>query len=479
MCNDKMKQNNTTPQCRENPVIFLIQPVIQNLTCIQPMQISASKPRPILPKASPPVLLTLPVPVNFVFNQPQSSMGNIEQSNQTDSISDHCDDQSTQNHQFQSQKTIATQTACELEYPLKLRESKASQCNRRVPKSVEVGTESIHTQTAESAVVKIKKRRSRRKSVAITTEASVVTDQNVDLNQSLWPGFHDFIFQHADNIGLQSLKNSAATQTNSNKVLCDSQTITDEELFKFTWDDVAKEKETNETCSSPFEILSDIAAVDSLTTLQGDINHNTLSELNIFANNAVADNVFDANIKTYGTENSSFQNPPLEKDITSETCSLFSVFGNCSKPELQNKVSQPTLSDIHTQTMASTILDDNLLANMETQTTDDFIFSDLEFSDTETQTPWEDFPNIDDSPMQADQLSIEIQTDFSSFNPGLNQDPYKFINSMDVQSMIGGCSNKETLGVNIETQTLDKLTFPQFTNSESQTLDMSDFIFTS
>lgn len=482
---------------------MLIQPIIQNVTCIQPAHISSTNPRPILPKTTQPVLLTLSLPPNvttstpvqnispvineqktnenLLFNsvQPFSPDGSqLTATNQVFNSNNNVKEDISVNDPGKFQKTVATQTTDDIpEKAAKVRLSQASQCSRRKPKSLKVGIESTHTQTAESAVVKIKKRRSRRKSVAITTEPSMLSEQITYTENSFWPGMNDFLLQQGDNLGSRLVRNSAGTQThviNKNKILCDSETITDQELLKFSWDVTMKSKE-NEACNTDFEMLNDIGT-DTLSVIPEDIDNSALPDLNMFSGNSLAD--FSEASKAANNKNEPLQTNSTE-NLPGDKCSVFSVFNDNVKSNSDSKVPQPTLSDIHTQTIASAVLDYNLLANMETQTTDDFNFSDLEFSDTETQTPWEDFLNIDESPLQTDQLSIEIQTDFSSFSSGLNLDPFNLMSSVDMQNMIPGNSGKESLGVSTETQTLDKFCFPQFTNSESQTLDMPDFMLDS
>ena len=527
----------------------MIQPIIQNATCIQPTQKFVVTPRRILPKTIPQLSIT---PVmheqmkDTVVNSVQS-LSPIDSVNlASNQIFSSVTDNIPVNTQKKIQNSIATQTDDDLtDNHAKTRQSQASQCSRRKSKALKVGIESTHTQTAESAVVKIKKRRSRRKSVAITTETSGLTDQTSFSENSLWPGLKDF-WQLGDIQLARLFKNSASTQTSSfnNKVLCDSETITDHDLFNFTWEDAIKLKE-NETCETSFQMLSDIGAeklkikenetcdanfqmlsdinadtlkikenatpnadfqglteidVDTLkvqengacntdfqmlsdissdntlSALPVNVDNNSLQDLNVLPNPLDSFSEIKTSVKDVNTAQSTLP----EKDSLQENPSMFSVFGDCVSSGIDNKA--PTLSDIHTQTMASAILDFNLLANMETQTTDDFPLCDLEFSETETQTPWEDFPSLDESPLQTDQLSIEIQTDpdihFPTFPPGLNLDPYELINSVDLQS-ISGCTPKESLGVSTETQTLDQFFFPQFTNSESQTLDIPDFMFDS
>lgn len=529
----------------DNPVIVLIQPIIQNVTCIQPIQKSVVTQRRILPKTTPPIFLTLSIPPNILPAAPSQNstspvvqeqikdiaVNSVQSLSPVDSVNlasnqafSSTADSAPVNTQEKFPKSISTQTENDLEDNYtKMCQSKASQCSRRKPKTLKVGIESTHTQTAESAVIKIKKRRSRRKSVAITTETSGLTDQAFCPENSFWPGLKDFL-QLGENQGGRLFKNSASTQTISfsNKVLCDSETITDQDLLKFTWEDAMKLKENetcdtsfqiisdigantlkmkenetcstdfqvltemgadalkvkeNDTCNTDFHMLSDINSDDTMSALPVNVNsNNPLQELNILSNRLDS----FSEIKTSGKDENTCQANIAEKDSLQEKPSMFSVFGDCVRSEIDNKA--PTLSDIHTQTMASAILDFNLLANMETQTTDDFTLSDLEFSETETQTPWEDFPNLDDSPLQTDQLSIEIQTDpdihFPAFPSGLNLDPYELINSVDLQN-ISGYTPKESLGVSTETQTLDQFCFPQFTNSESQTLDIPDFMFDS
>lgn len=536
---DKMKQNKATSKFVDNPVIVLIQPIIQNVTCIQPAQTSVVTPRRILPKTTQPVLLTLSIPSNIIASTPAQNSISPAMPEQTkenlfspvksfnsdgaiistpNQIFNNSNNNISTSTQKKCQNSVATQTVDDIcDNPAKKRQSQASQCSRHKLKTLNVGIESTHTQTAESAVIKIKKRRSRRKSVAITTEPSMLNDSLLFPGNSIWPGFKDFM-QQGDNQGTRSFKNSASTQTsimNNNKILCDSETITDKELLKYPWEDALKVKENescntdfqmltevgahsmkvketescntdfqmltdigadsmkikeNESCNTDFQMLTDIGA-DTLSVLPAVMDNNPLSDLNIFSNSL---NSF-SEMKSSAKENNPCQIDISEKNALHEKSSVFSVFGNC----VESNPAPRTLSDIHTQTIASAVLDFNLLANMETQTTDDFNFSDLEFSDTETQTPWEDLPNIDDSPLQTDQLSIEIQTDFPAFPAGLNLDPFELINSVDVQNMISGCSTKGSLGVNTETQTLDQFCFPQFTNSESQTLDIPDFMFDS
>lgn len=527
----------------------MIQPIIQNVTCIQPTQKSVVTQRRILPKTAPPIFLTLSIPPNILPSTPlQNSkppvvqeqikditVNSVQSLSPVDSVNlasnqtfSSVADSAPVNTQEKFPKSIATQTDNDLEdNHTKMCQSKASQCSRRKPKTLKVGIESTHTQTAESTVIKIKKRRSRRKSVAITTETSGLTDQTFCPENSFWPGLKDFL-QLGNYPGGRLFKNSASTQTSSfsNKVLCDSETITDQDLLKFPWEDAMKLKENetcdtsfqiisdigantlkmkenetcstdfqvltemgadalkvkeNDTCNTDFHMLSDISSDDTLSALPVNVNSNPLQELNILSNPLDSFSEIKTSVKDENTCHANI----TEKDSLQEKPSMFSVFGDCVRSDIDNKA--PTLSDIHTQTMASAILDFNLLANMETQTTDDFNLSDYEFSETETQTPWEDFPNLDDSPLQSplqapltDQLSIEIQTDpdklFPAFPSDLNLDPYELINSVDLQN-ISGYTPKESLGVSTETQT--QFCFPQFTNSESQTLDISDFMFDS
>ncbi|XP_054719829.1 ATM interactor-like [Uloborus diversus] len=484
---DKVKSSKMNKSTAENPVVVVIQPIIQNFTCIQPPQSYALNQRPILPKVTQPLLFSLPINMSTMptltntmvspraVDLPTDATGAIKiqaapspdssMLPKTNAIFESAK-YANKNVSGNSQKSTATQTPSRFDNPSKVRLSQASQCSRRAAKSMKTGIESTHTQTAESTLVKIKKKRSRRKSVAIITEPSLLTNQNV--GQSLWPGFKDFFTPDAH--GVRSSRNvstTTSTQTSSHKTLCDSETITDEDFLKMHWN--SSEKEKNLICNSSFEGLSEIVSRDSVAgALPEKFNHDTLSVIDMFS---------DSMMKTFpeSVEEKSMFQSSSNKSSECDSSSLLSVFTDCSKQDISNKIPQPTLSDIHTQTIASSVLDYNLLANMETQTTDEFTLSDLEFSDTETQTPWEDFPNID-SPLQTDQLSIEIQTDFSSFSQDLNQDPFDFINGMDVQNIIG-CSSKECLGVNSETQTQDKFNFPQFTNTESQTLDISDFVF--
>lgn len=486
------------------------------------MQNHAVSPQPILPKSSQPCFFTLPISQSSSNDlctpiytsaiqdaQKESFVFKISSNTSTDTMSSQLasstatsTDACTSTIQKPTQSTISTQTTDDLECLRKTRESRASQCTRRKSKSLAVGIESTHTQTAESTVVKIKKRRSRRKSVAITTESSMLTGQGTSTGQSLWPNFKDLILPNASSSSNRAYKSTTSTQTSTNKVLCDSQTLTDDELFKFVWDEAVKGKDTTECFNSLVGMLPDITSDDPMANLQEDIDRNNLPMLDMFPSNS---SITDADLGHEHTKDN-----PITTETSSadkETCTMFSVFEDCSKPDLHSKASnihtqtipanvldynllenmeycskseiQSKVSDIHTQTIASNVLDYNLLANMETQTTDDFSLYDLEFSDTETQTPWEDFPNIDDSPLPADQLSIEIQTDFSFLTPSIGQDSYDFMNGLNMQSMMGECSSKETLGVNSETQTQDKFTFPQFTNSESQTIDLSHFMFNS
>ncbi|XP_055933564.1 uncharacterized protein LOC129963302 isoform X2 [Argiope bruennichi] len=484
---DKMKQSKNTG-LNTNPIILFIQPIIQNLTCIQPARTS-SLTRPILPKTLQHHILTVPSSIsdvknmcNLVYSSPPSekfAYNNISPNSISDSLSNQFlsssystivnnnnDNNSNNNLPKLALVDSATQTSSDFEI-LKRKESRASQCSRRKSKSAAVGIESTHTQTAESTVVKIKRKKSRRKSVAVTTESSTLTGDESNAGLSLWPNFKDLIF--SENSGNRAFRNSTSTQTSNNKILCDSQTITDDELFKLVWDNAENRKDSNDCCNSPFGMLQDIAVDDSLSAISEGLSADAL---NMFASNSsVVDSVLSQDIKIKDEPGNDMILPTdsVNKGMANESCSVFPDFSECVKQDMNNKV-----MDIYTQTMASNVLDYNLLANMETQTTDDFSLYDLEFLDTETQTPWEDFPNIDDSPVPADQLSIEIQTDFSS---EMDQDPYDFINSLNVQSMINDCSTKESFGVNSETQTHDWSDLTQFTNSESQTLDLANLFF--
>ncbi|GBM45131.1 hypothetical protein AVEN_251853-1 [Araneus ventricosus] len=466
------------------------------MTCIQPAR-APSVIRPILPKTMQPHILTIPSSVsevknvcNLVYSSPPCEnfvYSNISQNSISDSLnnqlsSSNCstivnnNNNNISNYNDNIKKLemkllvdAETQTSSDFEILNKRKESRASQCSRRKSKSAAVGIESTHTQTAESAVVKIKRKRSRRKSVAIATESSTLTGDESNTGISLWPNFKDLILP--ENSGNRAFKNTTSTQTSSSKILCDSQTITDDELFKLVWDDAVNRKDSNDCCNSPFGMLQDIAVDDSLSAISEELSTDAL---NMFASNSPAvDSVLtqDTKIKNESRDNDNMilSTSSANKGMTNESCSVFSDFSDCAKQDMNNKV-----MDIYTQTMTSNVLDYNLLANMETQTTDDFSLYDLEFLDTETQTPWEDFPNIDDSPVPADQLSIEIQTDFSS---EMDQDPYDFINSLNVQSMINDCPTKESFGVNSETQTHDWANLTQFTNSESQTLDLANLFF--
>ncbi|KAG8201535.1 hypothetical protein JTE90_011210 [Oedothorax gibbosus] len=513
---EKVKQAKVPTEVNPPSVILLIQPIIQNCTCIQPTQNPVVNPQPILPK--PPCFfsnastqssgnkLCSPIYTSTIKDAPNESFAfNISSNSCTNTVSASSTvtsvDAATSVVEKISQKTISTQTI-DLECPGKTRESRASQCSRRKSKVMAVGIESTHTQTAESSVVKIKKRRYRRKSVAITTEASMLIGQDTDVGPSLWPNFKDLILPNPGSCSNRGYKSTTSTQTSNTKVLCDSQTLTDDELFKFVWDEAVKGKDTTECFNSLVGMLPDMTSDDPMATLQGDIDQNHM--LSMFPHDNSISNVSLDHPKN----STSIGEVSTAASEDKETCTLFSAFEEdgskadhlgkvsntqtqtispdvldytllenmdyCSKSEVPSKV-----SDIHTQTIASSVLDYNLLANMETQTTDDFSLYDLEFSDTETQTPWEDFPNIDDSPLPSDQLSIEIQTDFSSLTPTIGEDSYNFMNGLNMQSMMGECSTKEVIGVNSETQTQDKFTFPQFTNSESQTIDLSHFMFTS
>lgn len=484
---DKGKQNKDSTMDKKNPVILLIQPIIQYLTCTQPAWNAVATHRPILPKTLQPQMVTAPSTVtaeknmcNLVYSSPvfKNSLSeeyvynSLPQNTINDPLNTHllpstnCSTQVVNNIQKQSLVDAETQTSSNFVCPHKSKESRASQCTRRKSKAADVGIESTHTQTAESAVVKIKRKKSRRKSVAIITESSTLTEQDLNTGNSLWPNFKDLIF--SDNCGNRGFKNTTSTQTGTNKILCDSETLTDDELFKFVWNEGVGRKDSSDSCNSPFGILPDIAVDDSLSAITEGLSAENLSTLNMFSSN---NSIEDAHSKSLDYDVLTASNNPVNKEVTNESCSAFSVFADCTKQDLDNKV-PPIFSDIHTQTIASNVLDYNMLANMQTQTTDDFLY-DLEFLDTETQTPWDDFPNIDDSPLPADQLSIEIQTDFPSLSSGMDQDPYDFINNLNVQNM-NECSSKEPLGVNIETQTHDWMTLTQFTNSESQTLDLAN-----
>ncbi|GFR33801.1 uncharacterized protein TNCT_571591 [Trichonephila clavata] len=481
---DKGKQNKCSTMDKKNPVILLIQPIIQYLTCIQPGW-NASTQRPILPKTLPLQMAIVPSSAaaeknmcNLVYSSPvfkneEYVYNSMPQNTVNDPLNTHllsstnCSTQVVNNIQKQSVIHAGTQTSNDFVCPHKPKESRASQCTRRKSKAADVGIESTHTQTAESAVVKIKRKRSRRKSVAITTEPSMLSEQDLNTGNSLWPNFKDLIF--SDNCGNRGFKNTTSTQTGTNKILCDSETLTDDELFKLVWDDTVRRKDSSDSCNSPFGILPDITVDDSLSAIANGLSAENLSTLNMFSSN---NSIEDTHNKSLDYDVLTASSNPINKEITDESCSAFSVFADCTKQDLDSKVS-PILSDIHTQTITSNDLDYNMLANMQTQTTDDFLY-DLEFLDTETQTPWDDFPSIDDSPLPADQLSIEIQTDFPYLSSGMDQDPYDFINNLNVQNINNDCSIKEPLGVNIETQTHDWMSLTQFTNSESQTLDLAN-----
>lgn len=424
------------------PIIVVVQPVIQKWTFTPPIQTCIGTTRQILPKK------LAPIEASAVNVTPQQSLWTAS----SEICSTEFLQTSKQVGSNVSQKTLQTavaqtQTSDDLVHAWKPRQSRASQCSGRASKSLNK-INSTHTQTAESTVVKMKKKnsRSRRKSVAITTESNMLTNTG----SSLWPNFKDLIFQP------DRCKSTTSTQTSTGKAVsvCDSHTITDDEFLGSSWKDTRKDMVEN------FEILSEIAAEDSLANLP----NTALQDLNMISN-----------ASSFCIENNA-NKMELNTNNVEETNSMFtSVFDGCSKTG-KEKVSPPISLNMYTQTMASAVLDYNLLANMETQTTDNFSFADLEFLDTETQTPWDDLPNIEESPLPIDQLSIEIQTDFSSFDSA-NQDPYDLINGMDMRNIINAYSNKETLGVNTETQTHDQFKFPEFTNSESQTLDISSIIF--
>ncbi|GFU11521.1 uncharacterized protein NPIL_478471 [Nephila pilipes] len=485
---DQGKQNKCSVMDKTNPVILLIQPIIQNLTCIQPALNAVTTHRPILPKtlqlqttSVPPSVITEKNMCNVVYSSPvfenalteKYVYNSMSQNTLNDQLNTHllsstnCTTQIVNNNiQKQSLVNAETQTSSDFVCPHKPKESRASQCARRKSKAADVGIESTHTQTAESAVVKIKRKRSRRKSVAITTEPSMLTEQDLNTGNSLWPNFKDLIF--SDNSCNRGFKNTTSTQTSTNKILCDSETLTDDELFKFVWDEAVRRKDSSDSCNSPFGMLPDIAVDDSLSAITDGLSAENLSSLNMFSSN---NSIEEAHSKSLDYDVLSVSDNSIKKEVPNESCSAFSVFADCTKQDLNNKDS-PIFSDIHTQTMASNVLDYNMLANMQTQTTDDFLY-DLEFLDTETQTPWDDFLNIDDSPLPADQLSIEIQTDFPSLSSGMDQDPYDFINNLNVQNMNNVCSSNIKTE-NIETQTHDWMTLTQFTNSESQTLDLAN-----
>ncbi|XP_042897492.1 ATM interactor isoform X2 [Parasteatoda tepidariorum] len=521
---NKSKQTKPFNESMENPVILLFQPVAiaQGIKCER----SALHPRPIFPKVSESRFFTTSTVENHMHNEENVSYfppctkyestllpSEISISNDTDLNSQKCSSHiinlqpvntvsstmkavatqtfsetelpsdTGESNVRQMQVSIATQTCNEMECLSKTLESRASQCSRRKSKtSSAVRNESTHTQTAESAVVKIKRKRSRRKSVAITTEPCLFTE-NQGAGQSVWPNFKDLILQNPET---SLFRNTMSTQTNyyASKVLCDSQTITDKELFD--WAETIKKDYESDICKQPFELSNQVPAdplsslqqckqpfiinndmpQDSLVALQDSNFCVPLPEFDLFSTDTITKDDKLTKMRNNFTHMSS------ESTLENKNCPIFDIFSNCTKPVATD---HPVLSDIHTQTISNTELDFSLLANMETQTTDDFALYDLlEFSDTETQTPWDDFPDLDKSP--PDQYSIEIQTDFSLADAELNPDPYAFFNDNYVQNMIDACAEKERLSVNIETQTHDLFPFPQFTNSESQTLDISDLI---
>ncbi|GIX81722.1 uncharacterized protein CEXT_634271 [Caerostris extrusa] len=439
----KTKQIKYPVQNNTNPVYLLIQPILQNSVCIKP-NLSAITPRPILPKTLQPRILSAYSTASDKKNgcnltnsasSNEKYVYNNRSQNSINQTATNCTTELMNNAvQKQSMVNAATQTS-DLINPLKRKVSRASQCTRRKAKTLQVGIESTHTQTAESAVVKIKKKRSRKKSVAITTETSMLTNPDTNTGQTLWPNFKDLILP--ENSRSQTYKNTTSTQTGTSKILCDSQTITDDDLFNFVFDENLGRKDSS--CNSPFEMLQDMS-VDSLSPISDVPSTENLPTENIFSPDVVMnikqevidENEFDSGI-TDMTVASNADNVKVKKELHP----AFSVFSDSGKPDMNNKV-----MDIYTQTMTSNVLDYNMLANMETQTTDDFLY-DLEFLDTETQTPWDDFPNIDDSPGSVDQFSIEIQTDFSSLNSSI-EDPYDFINNLNVQNMITDCSTKES-----------------------------------
>lgn len=349
---------------------------------------------------------------------------------------------------------------------VKNKESRGSQCSGRIRKR-SVRIESIETQTMESALNKIKRKsslhRSRRKSVAITTD----------------PEIPESVLSKNCNDAWNRHKYSASTQTadefSSCKVFCDMETITDD-LFSFDW----PEKMSRETKCSTLDMVASLSSssVDSLPQNNGI---DEIPILDMFSNADSlpfhAESIPSSASEIMAGQESCGDLQPQGEPVNSE---LSTVFPSClaSGKALADKAEIPPLSDIQTQTVAPADFDySNILSNMETQTTGDFFFSDLEFLDNETQTPWEDISNIEDS-LPVDQLSIEIQTDFSSFSDAVNNDPYQLMMEIQMQSILQNCATKSSEVIHTQTQTQSHMESPELTSSASQTLDeVTDLLF--
>lgn len=365
---------------------------------------------------------------------------------------------------IQSKMAVETQTSGNDLKELNIqRESRGSQCSgRALVQRSDIQIESTHTQTMESTVIKMKKASLKRihgNSKNKKKNENKTGEMNSNF-QSYWSSLKTVLEDSSINkINWQTYQSrcSSSTQTSPRtieKTVCDSETLTDDQLFSSFWSESENtfcsaesrdiyeyspkisKPETNQNVPTNPEMSLKI-----LTSSDEPFNQQSLSfPLEEISSNSIQDNITDTSRQLFNIETQTeFNKRLLEDDLVQQ--SVQTDF-------------YPLLSHMQTQTAE---VDEfySVLANMETQTTDEFLFSDLEFSDIETQTPWNDISCLED---ESESLPLSLDT---------SSDPFEFLKDGQIRNLPAS-----TILSDMETQTNYQFPTAKLTDSYAQTLDL-------